>query len=99
MSNEHVTIDLRKIEPKAYHVRLRFRELWQAWRHGINLPANRVSPLISFSVDTTGVEFIGPAGCGGEGGYVGQWTVPEGVTSVDIEVIGGTEHDRPHELD
>lgn len=89
MTNKHVVVDLRKVQPKAYHVRLRFRELWRAWRHGIDLPARRVSPLISFSADTTGVEFIGPGGGGGGGHYAGQWTVPEGVTSVDIEVVAG----------
>lgn len=83
MSNEHVTIDLRKIEPKTYHVRLRFRELWRAWRHGIDLPARRVSPVISFSAGATGT-----GGGGGGEYYAGQWTVPEGVTSVDIEVFG-----------
>jgi hypothetical protein len=87
MTREHVTINLQKVQPSTYYVRLRFRELWKAWRHGINLPARRVSPTISFSAGTTeaGITTIG----GGGGGYGGNYIVPEGVTSINIEEIGG----------
>lgn len=80
--NERVTIDLRKVEPAEYYIKLRFRELWRAWRHGINLPKDRVQPrrVVSFNAGSDS---------GGGSHYAGEWTVPEGVTGVDIEVLGG----------
>lgn len=75
----HQTLNLQKVEASSYFVRLHFRELWKAWRHGISLPRARVRPEIPFGT-----------GGGGEW-YAGKWTVPQGVTSIDIEVAGGEE--------
>lgn len=86
--DHHQVIHLHKVEAGSYYVRLTFRELWRAWRHGISLPRSRVRPELPFT-----------AGGGGDW-YVGQWTVPEGVTSVDIEVTGeGGARDRGRIID
>jgi len=87
----HQVINLRKVEPSSYFVRLRLRELWRAWRHGISLPHARVRPEIPIAVGG------GKAWSEQGNWYAGQWTVPKGVTSVDIEVVsgGGDEIESP----
>lgn len=83
MTDEHhYTIDLRKVEPSSYHIRLQFRELWRAWRRGIYLPKARVDALYPITV-----------GAGGGDWYAGEWTVPKDVTSVNIEVYAGGRGD------
>lgn len=77
--NEPVVLQLKKVRPASFYVRLRFRELWRAWRHGITLPADRVRDCYPFTV-----------GSGG-GSYAGEWKIPEGVTSVTIEAFNGNE--------
>lgn len=99
MTRQHVTINLQKVQPSSYHIRLRFRELWKAWRHGINLPARRVSPTISFSAGTKEASITTIGGGGGGGEYRGSYTVPEGVTSIDIEAIGGGGEYKQQEPD
>jgi len=82
--NEPVVLRLKKVRPASFYVRLRFRELWRAWRHGITLPADRVRDCYPFTVGAGGGEVAG-------GRHVGEWAVPDGVTSVTIEAIGGSE--------
>jgi len=77
--NGHMVVDLRKLDPSSYHVKLTWREALRAWRHGLSLPAGRVQAEYGFTVGSQG----------GGGVYSGDWKVPPAVTSVHFEVIGG----------
>ena len=72
-------VELHPQKASSYHLRLSLREAWRAWRHGLSLPAGRLNAEYGFTV-----------GGGGGGEYTkGEWTIPHGVTSVEIEVIRG----------
>lgn len=87
--SDHVTVDLRKLEPSAYGFRLRgWREKWRALTgKRIELPMERLGAVLRTGLGTGGggeyaADDIGKV-------YSGSWTVPQGVRKATFQVIGG----------
>jgi hypothetical protein len=88
----HTVVDLTRIDSSHYRFRLKsWRERWAGLRgREITLPRDRMGAVLKIEPGRGGGggEYARPED-GGPRVYSGTWTVPPGVRSATIQVIGG----------